>query len=169
MFHGRHRKQPLALLILASLVLVGCPTQEEKLGKKLVGSWQGSVKVNAKKLELALTGVDEKIQLETLVDALEAVQITLVFHADGRVEVTSSTVDGDILEETGRGTWKVLSSDEYSLELEMLLEDSTGEDRENRQLRTIQFAGEDHFRIITGPPRAEDAIVQQYERQVLSE
>ena len=55
------------------------------------------------------------------------------------------------------------------LELEMLLEDPLGEDRENRQLRTVQFSDEAHFRIITGPPGAEDAIVQQYERQVLSE
>jgi hypothetical protein len=103
------------------------------------------------------------------VETLEAVQIRLAFHADGRVEVTSTTVDGETPEETGQGTWKVLSADEYSLELEMLLENPPGEDRENRQLRTVQFSNEDHFRIITGPPGAEDAIVQQYERQVLSE
>ncbi len=169
MFLGRHRKQAPVLLLLAMLVLAGCPAREEKLGKKLVGSWQGSVRVNAKKLEPALTGVDGEVQLETLVETLEAVQIKLVFLADGRVEVTSSTVDGKTPEETGQGTWRVLSADEYSLELEMLLEDPLGEDRENRQLRTVQFSDEAHFRIITGPPGAEDAIVQQYERQVLSE
>jgi hypothetical protein len=169
MFHGRKSTQQLTLLILASVVLAGCPTREEQFGRRLVGRWHGTVRVNAKKLEPTLTGVDGKVQLETLVDALEALQLTLVFHASGSVEVTTSTVDGKLPEETGRGTWKVLSADEHSMELEMLLQDPLEQGEENRQLRTVQFAGEDRFRITTGPPGAEDAIVQHYQRQVVRE
>jgi hypothetical protein len=55
------------------------------------------------------------------------------------------------------------------MELEMVLHDPLKEGEENRQLRTIQFAGEDRFRITTGPPKAKDAIVQYYERQVVRE
>ena len=105
MFHGRKRTQQLTLLILTSVVLAGCPTREEQFGRRLVGRWHGTVKVNAKKLEPTLTGVDGKIQRETLVDALEALQLTLVFDASGSVEVTTSTVDGKLPEKTGQGTW----------------------------------------------------------------
>ena len=110
------------LAILVSVVLCGCPGEEQKPADRLVGSWLGTVSVNEKKLEPALSGIDSKVQLETLVETLTAYQRRLVFHADGTVQVTeSSSANTGIPDNNGEGTWKVIRSDERSMEVEMII------------------------------------------------
>jgi hypothetical protein len=157
------------LAILASVVLCGCPGEEQKPADRLVGSWLGTVSVNEKKLEPALSGIDSKVQLESLVETLTAYQRTLVFHADGTVQVTeSSTANSDLPDNNGHGTWKVVRSDERSMEVEMIIANPEWNHQET-QLWEIQFYDRNKFRIQTGPPGAKDAIVQKYIRQVPSD
>jgi len=157
------------LAILASIVLSGCPGEEQKPVDRLVGSWLGTVSVNEKKLEPALSGIDSKVQLETLVETLTAYQRRLVFHADGTVQVTeSSSANTGIPDNNGEGTWKVIRSDERSMEVEMIIA-SPEWNHEETQLWEIQFYDRNKFRIQTGPPGAKDAIVQKYIRQVPSD
>ena len=157
------------LAILASVVLCGCPGNEQKPADRLVGSWLGTVSVNEKKLGPALSGIDSKVQLESLVETLTAYQRTRVFHADGTVQVTeSSSANTGVPDNNGEGTWKVIRSDERSMEVELVMASPEGNHQEP-QLWEIQFYDRNKFRIQTGPPGAKDAIVQKYIRQVASD
>ncbi len=159
----------MSLAILASVVLSGCPAEEQKPADRLVGSWLGTVSVNEEKLEPALSGVDGKVQLESLVETLTAYQRRLVFHADGTVQVTeSSSANTDVPDNNGEGTWKVIRSDERSMEVELVIASPEANHQET-QLWKIQFYDRNKFRIQTGPPGAKDAIVQKYIRQVASD
>lgn len=167
MIQGRTGRRAATLAILASVVLAGCRDRQPEPAERLVGSWQGTVSVNEKKLEPALPAVDGKVQLKAIVKTLEAVRRRVVFHANGSVEVSeSSGVDLD-LPHYDDGIWKVVDSDERFLQVEMVTDNPRQDRQENRQLWKIEFTDRDHFRIQTGPAGAEDAIVQQYNRQVL--
>tara|TARA_B100000809_G_scaffold170998_4_gene168318 strand:- start:1156 stop:1635 length:480 start_codon:yes stop_codon:yes gene_type:complete len=159
----------MSLAILASVMLCGCPAEEQKPANRLVGSWLGTVSVNEEKLEPTLSGVDGKVQLESLVETLTAYQRRLVFHADGTVQVTeSSSTNTGIPDNNGEGTWKVIRSDERSMEVELVIA-SPEWNHQEPQLWEIQFYDRNKFRIQTGPPGAKDAIVQKYIRQVSSD
>ena len=169
MIQGRTCRWQMSLAILASVMLCGCPGEEQKPADRLVGSWLGTVSVNEKKLQPALAGIDGKVRLESLVANLKAIRRTLVFHANGTLELTeSSTANSDLPDNNGHGTWKVFRSDERSMEVEMIIASPEWNHQET-QLWEIQFYDRNKFRIQTGPPGAKDAIVQKYIRQVPSE
>ncbi len=131
-------------------------TNQDQVGKKIVGEWSGRAGINQELLNLKLGSLErsQAAFVQRLAKEHLAAQLKAIFGTDGSlfIEVASSDPLATAPGINAKGTWKVIAAMENRVTVELDFVSSHDQTRKINRYE-LQFIGNDHVAMVapTGP------------------